>query len=184
MTERIHFTDRTDFRRWLAENHDWNEPVWVIFYKDKRRGITYQEALEEALAFGWIDSLIKNIDEQSYARRFSRRKPKSKWSQTNKKIVEKLLQKGLMTEHGLKAIDAARENGQWEKEDERMSFIDIEGLRKILQEENEDVAYFDGLSKSLKEHYSMVYYAAKTEATRKKRLKIVKEYMKTKKRFM
>jgi uncharacterized protein YdeI (YjbR/CyaY-like superfamily) len=184
VASRIYFISRADFRKWLAENHGRDEPVWVVFYKDKRGGITYREALEEALAFGWIDSLIKKIDERRYVRKFSRRNTKSKWSQTNKNLAAELLRKGLMTEHGMKAVNAAKANGQWEKEDERTSLINIEGLRKILREENEDVAYFDSLSMPLKEHYSMVYYSAKTEATRKKRLEIVKEYMKTKKRFM
>ena len=91
--KRLSFQSREDFRNWLFENHSDKEPIWIEYYKDDRKGINYIESLEEALCFGWIDSLIKKIDERIYLRRFSHRNDKSKWSKVNKDLVVKLTER-------------------------------------------------------------------------------------------
>jgi uncharacterized protein YdeI (YjbR/CyaY-like superfamily) len=104
--EHIHFPDQATFHIWLEENFDKSPGIWLIFYK-KHTGIEsipYQEALEEALCFGWIDSLIKKIDDDRYARKFTSRTDTSKWSEINKKMVDVLIKEGRMTEAGLKKI--------------------------------------------------------------------------------
>jgi uncharacterized protein YdeI (YjbR/CyaY-like superfamily) len=184
METRISFKNRSAFRLWLEKNCLENDPIWIEFYKDGTVGISYQEALEEALAFGWIDSLIKKIDDRVYVRKFSKRKKGSRWSDTNKKIVDDLIKNGLMTKYGQDAVDEAKKNGQWYKEDERNEYINIEGLRDVLIRTIDNIDEFDALSDSLKKHYSLVYFAAKREETRNKRLEMIVEYMKTKKRFL
>ncbi len=184
MEKRLRFLSRSEFRKWLKNNCRQDESIWIEYYKDGRKGISYQESLEEALCFGWIDSLIKRIDEKVYVRKFSKRKSNSKWSETNKKLVEKLRAKGIVTSFGIKPIEEAKRNGIWDRRDEREDFINIEGLRKLLKEKTGNLTEFDALSESLKKHYSMVYYSAKTADTRNKRLDIIVNYMKTKKRFM
>jgi uncharacterized protein YdeI (YjbR/CyaY-like superfamily) len=184
MENRKAFINRKEFRKWLVINHSLTEPIWIEFYKDGRKSIAYKEALEEALSFGWIDSTIKRIDDKIYVRKFLKRHRNSKWSEINKAIVQELITKGLMTEFGMQAIQDARNNGQWDKADEREDYIDIEGLRKVLLDKMEDINDFDKLSESLKNHYSLYYFVAKREETRSKRLEMIVEYMKTKRRFL
>ncbi len=109
------FVSRGDFRKWLHENAETRNGVWLVFGKTKALlTISANDALEEALCFGWIDSQMKRIDHSKYIKYFSRRRPKSSWSEKNKKTVEKLREKGLMTELGEKAVEDAKRNGMWE----------------------------------------------------------------------
>ncbi len=184
MEKRLRFSSRAKFREWLQHNCLQAESIWIEFYKDGRKGISYQESLEEALCYGWIDSQLRRVDEAIYVRKFSKRRKNSRWSQNNKQLLARLLKAGVVTEFGIKAMEEAKRNGMWRKKDEREELVNIEGLRKLLKSKPEDLREFDGLSESLKRLYSMVYYSAKTEETRNKRLGLIIEYMKTKKRFM
>ncbi len=184
MEKRVRFLNRSAFRKWLKNNFQQKESIWIEFYKDGRKGISYQESLEEALCFGWIDSLIKKVDEAVYLRKFSKRRKESKWSENNKKLVGRLLEDGVVGQAGIDAIEEAKRNGMWNRKDEREEYVDIDGLRKLLKARLKDMKEFDNLSESLKRHYSMVYFSAKTKETRNRRLDIVIQYMKTKKRFM
>ena len=99
--------DRAAWRSWLAENAATGTEIWLVYYK-KETGIPcvdYLDSLEEALCFGWVDSLIQKIDEERYARKFTPRKPRSKWSALNRHLVAKLIRQGLMTEVGLARVD-------------------------------------------------------------------------------
>jgi len=93
-----------EWREWLANHHDSKSEVWLVFYKFEtgRPSVAYEHALDEALCFGWIDSLIKRLDEARYARKFTPRKPDSRWSTLNRKRYEKLLADGRLTAAGLK----------------------------------------------------------------------------------
>lgn len=102
---------------WLKQHHGDRKVVWLVFRK-KRNGpvpFDYQMALDEALCFGWVDSLLKKLDEEEYMRKFTPRKPGSGWSETNKKKVELLTREGRMQESGLESVRVAKENGMWEK---------------------------------------------------------------------
>ena len=105
-----YFKSASAFRRWLEVNHARVRELWVGFFKKSsgKGGLTYAEAVEEALCFGWIDGLKKRVDDLSYTHRFTPRKPKSNWSRINLQHVERLKQAGRMTAAGLKAY-AARE---------------------------------------------------------------------------
>jgi uncharacterized protein YdeI (YjbR/CyaY-like superfamily) len=107
MDEGLHFDDLQAWRSWLATNHANDEPVWIRFYKKPahRSGISYTDAVEEALCWGWIDSLIKRMDDSVYVRKFSRRRPGSNWSAANRKRVKKLLTEGRMQQPGRALID-------------------------------------------------------------------------------
>jgi uncharacterized protein YdeI (YjbR/CyaY-like superfamily) len=98
------FRTREDWRAWLAKNHDSENEVWLVYYKKVtgKRSITYSDSVEEALCFGWIDSIIKRIDETKYVRKFTPRVDKSNWSALNIKRAEKMIQSGLMTLHGMR----------------------------------------------------------------------------------
>jgi uncharacterized protein YdeI (YjbR/CyaY-like superfamily) len=107
---------RKAWRQWLHKNHSSEVSVWLIIYK-KESGIPsvyYDEAVEEALCFGWIDSKPNKRDEQSFIQFFAKRKATSNWSKLNKTRVEKLLQQGLITQAGMEMIDIAKANGKWD----------------------------------------------------------------------
>ncbi|MCF8239084.1 MAG: hypothetical protein K9I85_13060 [Saprospiraceae bacterium] len=103
------------WRKWLEKNHHLKQAVWLVFYNKKSefKSITWSEAVDVALCFGWIDSKKVKIDEDTAHQFFSRRKPKSTWSKINKNKVEKLIEQGLMTEAGYGSIETAKQNGSW-----------------------------------------------------------------------
>ncbi|WP_199136613.1 YdeI/OmpD-associated family protein [Pedobacter sp. ASV12] len=106
---------RQEWRNWLAQNNQSAVAVCLILYhkKSKTPSVSYVESVEEALCFGWIDSLTNKRNAESFYQRFSPRKPKSNWSQANRERVARLANEGLMTEHGQKTIDIAKANGRW-----------------------------------------------------------------------
>ena len=109
---------RTDaaFEAWLARNHAREKELWLrIFKKDSGvPSVTYAQALDVALCWGWIDGLKKSFDERSFLQRFTPRKPKSIWSQINRDHIARLTAAGRMTPHGQRHVDAARADGRWE----------------------------------------------------------------------
>lgn len=112
----VYAQTRQDWRNWLTENSQTEKSVWLILYhkKSKVESVNLIEATEEALCFGWIDSLCKNRDHESYYLTFSHRNPKtSKWSKPNIERAERLISQNLMTEQGQKLIDIAKQQGKW-----------------------------------------------------------------------
>jgi len=113
----IYAKTREDWRNWLEQNSQTEKSVWLILHHKKSNipSINIIEATEEALCFGWIDSLAKKRDAESYYLTFTPRNPKrSKWSQPNIERAEKLIKEGRMTEYGQRLIDIAKDSGQWE----------------------------------------------------------------------
>ena len=106
--EYIHFNNRDEFRNWLQKFHDKSPGIWMIYYRKHtgKESILYIEALEEALCYGWVDSIIKKTDEDKYVRKFTPRKNFTNWSDFNKNKVFELIEKGKMTPAGLEKIDA------------------------------------------------------------------------------
>lgn len=100
--------NRDQWRRWLAKNHDKKKEIWVVFFKKTsgKTGMSYDESVEEALAYGWIDGQSKGIDEETWACRFTQRKAKSNWSESNIARIKKLMADGRMAEPGLAVIPA------------------------------------------------------------------------------
>jgi uncharacterized protein YdeI (YjbR/CyaY-like superfamily) len=111
------FKDGQEWRRWLESNHDAEKEAWLFIYKkgSGKTGIGYDEALEEALCFGWIDGKTQSFDEEKFILRFSPRKAKSIWSKRNKDKAEMLIAQGRMTGAGLARIEDAKNNGLWDK---------------------------------------------------------------------
>lgn len=102
----LYVSDRNKWRLWLEKNHDKKREIWLIYYKKhtSKARIPYDDAVEEALCFGWIDSTVKGIDKDKYAQRYSPRNPKSGWSEPNIQRVRKLISLGKMTPAGLAVI--------------------------------------------------------------------------------
>jgi uncharacterized protein YdeI (YjbR/CyaY-like superfamily) len=95
-----------DFRRWLEANHQTKKEIWLVIYKKSsgKAGISYDQSIEEALCFGWIDSLAKSMDAEKYAQRFSPRRKGGNWTEVNLAKVRRLIAEGKMTETGLAAL--------------------------------------------------------------------------------
>ena len=110
-----HPKTRSHWRKWLEKNHATSPGIWMIYYKKEsgKRKFSYEEAVEEALCFGWIDSTPKKIDNERAMLKFTPRKPKSIWSRLNKQRVENLIERKLMTATGFAAIDKAKKIGSW-----------------------------------------------------------------------
>jgi uncharacterized protein YdeI (YjbR/CyaY-like superfamily) len=103
----IYAATREHWRRWLEANHATLQQIWLVYYK-KRSGtpsVSYDEAVEEALCFGWIDGIVKRIDEERYAQRYTPRRPNSNWSEPNRRRVRGLIEAGKMTDAGMAKID-------------------------------------------------------------------------------
>jgi uncharacterized protein YdeI (YjbR/CyaY-like superfamily) len=173
----LHFINGNDWRNWLCENHSAHKEVWLIFYKNKKPTITYESSVEEALCFGWIDSIIKKIDEEKYARKYTPRTNTLKWSASNIKRIRKLIAEGKMEEAGYSKLDKtlydpikkviliAEEPEQKAKELVVPDFI-------IAFFGNYPIALqnFKALAPSHKKQYVLWINNAKTEPTIQKRL--------------
>lgn len=110
------FPSEAAFEKWLASHHDSTAELWLKIHK-KDSGlatVTYAQALDVALCWGWIDGIRKAFDERSFLQRFTPRKPKSVWSQINREHVARLTAAGRMTSHGQRQVDAARTDGRWD----------------------------------------------------------------------
>ncbi len=111
----VHLANRAAWRRWLEKNHATETQVWLVIKKKRAalKAVTYEEAVEEALCFGWIDGKMHSVDDQYYILRFSPRKPRSLWSQSNRERAEKLMRLGKMAQAGLAKVEEAKRNGRW-----------------------------------------------------------------------
>ncbi|MES2779125.1 MAG: hypothetical protein V4651_04420 [Bacteroidota bacterium] len=114
----IYALSRIEWRNWLQENSQTEKSVWLILYhkKSKVESVNLNDATEEALCFGWIDSLCKKRDGESFYLTFTPRNPKkSKWSKPNRERAERMIATGLMTQNGQELIDIAKKTGKWEE---------------------------------------------------------------------
>ena len=139
---------RAGWRKWLRENHKKSTGVWVVFLKGAERQLTYADSVEEALCFGWIDSLMRPIDGRSYRQLFTPRRAKSGWSALNKKRIASLVERKLMTKAGQAKIDEAKANGSWTKLDAVEALTIPPDLAKALRADKKAKAFFDGLAPS------------------------------------
>lgn len=134
MKEYLYFADKDDWRKWLEKNHATQNEAWLVHYKKHTRKtcITYRDAVEEALCFGWIESLLRTIDDEQFAQRYSPSKKDSYWSEANKKSAENMIVQGRMTEAGLENFKHAVESGGWDASALRRSSGIPHDLEKAL----------------------------------------------------
>lgn len=111
----IPFKDSASWRRWLDENHDKIDGVWLRLYKKASNisTVSYAEALDQALCYGWIDGQKKSYDETSYLQKFTPRRKKSMWSKRNVGHITRLAEQGFMMPSGLAEVERAKEDGRW-----------------------------------------------------------------------
>lgn len=172
LSEHLHFISRADFRSWLQGNCTYSAGVWLLFGKAGwPKTLKAAEALEEALCFGWIDGQMQSLDGKSYIKYFSARRTNSKWSDKNKKLVDRLEQQGLMTDYGRAKIVEAKKNGQWDAaKPAAITNEQIGLLAELLKEHEPAYENFMAMSPSVKKIYARAYFDAKTEAGRLSRL--------------
>ncbi|MEQ8881203.1 MAG: YdeI/OmpD-associated family protein [Cyclobacteriaceae bacterium] len=170
--------NRKDWRQWLAKNHKTRQSIWLVCRKASfgTPNITWDEAVDEALCFGWIDSTKKTLDEEYFIQYYSRRKPKSTWSKINKKKVEQLIADNLITPAGLECIRVAKENGAWTMLDSVDDLIVPEDLEDALANTSGAKAFYEGLSNSKKKQILVWILFAKQAETRARRINKVAEH--------
>lgn len=174
----LYFVNRDQWRTWLEQNFEISTEVWLVYYKKhtKKPTIDYDEAVQEALCFGWIDGKVKRIDEERYMQRYTPRKLNSKWSLSNKKRVEKLIKENKMTNHGLSHVEAAKEDGRWDIAYSTKKMYPIpENLEKALKKDEVAWKNFNNFSKSSQLMYIGYIMDAKQEDTKIRRIKKVVE---------
>lgn len=170
--DQIFATDRATWRSWLETHGETAPAVWLVYFKkgSGQRSITWDEAVEEALCFGWIDSKAKPIDEHRYRQYFSPRKPTSVWSKINKARLERLMAAGLMREPGLRVIETAKANGSWSSLDEVEALIVPDDLAAAFAESPGAREGFESLSRTTRRNILQWIAMAKRSETRTNRI--------------
>jgi uncharacterized protein YdeI (YjbR/CyaY-like superfamily) len=164
--------NRKAWRNWLQKNHADKKHVWLIIYKKNtgKPSVTYDEVVEEALCFGWIDSKPNKRDDESYFLFIAPRKPKSPWSAVNKKRIEKLLQQNLIEAPGIKKIEQAKKDGSWILLD-KIEALEMPAILKNAFVKNKTaLSNFEGFPSSVKKQIYQWIETAKTEQTIQKRV--------------
>ncbi len=172
--EQVELITRDEWRAWLKDNHASKSEIWLVYNKKGtgKPSISYGASVEEALCFGWIDSIIKKLDETRYVRKFTPRSENSNWSALNIKRAEKMIKAGLMTQHGKRLIEAAKANGKWDKPIQKpiLNFKLHEDFKKALQQNKAAKETFDNLAPTYQKQYIGWIQVAKQETTRQKRI--------------
>lgn len=163
---------RAEWRQWLLENHATAQGVWLLYHKkgSGQPSISWAEAVEEALCFGWIDSKAVSLDAQRYKQVFTPRKPRSVWSKINKASLERLEAAGLMMPAGLRAVEVARQNGSWSAIDSSENLEVPADLAAALAADAEAARNFAALSPSRRKMALYQLLAAKRPETRARRI--------------
>ena len=171
-TEIFYPMDLTAWRAWLEKNHQSKSSVWLVLYNKSsgKPSISWSEAVDVALCFGWIDSKKIKIDPERSHQFFSKRKAKSTWSKINKDKVERLIASGLMTQAGLECIEKAKQNGSWRILDEVEALKIPADLEAAFMIHTGAKSFFEGLSKSARKAMLQWLVLAKRPETRQERV--------------
>jgi uncharacterized protein YdeI (YjbR/CyaY-like superfamily) len=172
----IAFQSAKDWRAWLSKNSQVSKGVWLKIFKkeSKEKTITYAEALEEALCYGWIDGQKKSFDKQAWLQKFCPRRPKSIWSKTNIAHIERLTKEGKMKPQGLKEVASAKEDGRWERAYDAPGTMSVpDDFMQELRKNKKAHEFFKTLNRT--NLFSIVFrlQTAKKPETRQKRMKLI-----------
>jgi uncharacterized protein YdeI (YjbR/CyaY-like superfamily) len=168
-------TSRRAWRAWLQKHHAAVPGVWFVFAKkhSKLPTVSYDEAVEEALCFGWIDGLMHPVDDTYYKQLFTPRKPKSKWAASNKARVEKMIAAGLMTDAGMKLVTLAKESGTWDALNEVDATTTPADLKRALNATPGARKGFDAYTPGMKKQCLAYIHDAKRPETRARRIELI-----------
>jgi len=177
ITETLYVKDRQTWRRWLRIHHKKKKEIWLIYYKktSKKPRIPYDDAVEEALCFGWIDSIVKRLDKEKYIQRFTPRRPGSIWSESNIRRAKTMIRKKKMTKAGSVLFDEVKKKPkkhlQAQTVKERLSIP--KDLKTALQRNREAALNFRTFAPSYQKMYIWYIVSAKKADTRKRRIQKV-----------
>ena len=163
--------DRADWRRWLQKHHASSNGVHLVYVKKPARSLAYGEAVEEALCFGWIDSVVRPIDDAKYMQLFTPRRPRSGWSGLNKRRIEAMIERGLMTRAGLERIEAAKRDGSWTRLDHIERLTIPPEFERALKKNAKARKRFESLTPSQRKIFLYYLHGVKSEHLRTQRLK-------------
>lgn len=168
----VHCKDRKVLRKWLIKNHEQKESVWLILHKkNSTKGeLSYKDAVEEGLCFGWIDSKANKLDEETYKFLYSPRKIKSVWSKVNKLRIKELIKTGQMHASGLAKIALAKKDGSWTTLDSIEKLTMPGDLQKAFRQNEKAKQFFDAFPTSIRKQIYWWITSAKTEETKNKRI--------------
>lgn len=166
------FEDSEAFAHWLTTHHQSENELWLKVYKKAsgKKSITWNEAVIEALCWGWIDGIRKSLDAEAYLQRFTPRRPRSLWSKRNREHVEKLIATGRMQTAGMEQVKAAQADGRWESAYAPASEMEVPAdFLAALETRPKAKAFFETLNRQ--NHFAIYYrlHTAKRAETRKKR---------------
>ena len=166
--------NRKEWREWLEHNHQRSPGVWIIYYKKgtNQPTISYEEAVEDALSFGWIDSKVNSLDEDCYMQIFTPRKAGSTWSRLNKSRVKKIIKEGLMTPEGMEKVESAKKDGSWSFLDSVEDLIVPDDLKNAFEQNKTAENNYSNFSNSSKKHILFWIASAKRIETRNRRIKM------------
>jgi uncharacterized protein YdeI (YjbR/CyaY-like superfamily) len=172
----VQVESRQQWRDWLAEHSADSSGIWLVTWR-KGRGahVPYEDVVEEALCFGWIDGQARRLDDDRTCLRMTPRRPRSGWARTNKARVERLLAAGLMTPAGLAVVEAAKADGSWSLLDEVEALHEPDDLRAALDAVPEARAAYDGFPPSARRALLLWLVQARTAPTRERRLAAIVE---------
>ncbi|MBA3648301.1 MAG: YdeI/OmpD-associated family protein [Chitinophagales bacterium] len=182
----LSFKTRNAFDKWLAKNYDKYNGIWLRFFKKAsgEKAITYKEALDEALCYGWIDGQANKYDDKSWIQKFTPRRPKSIWSKRNTDHIERLTSLGKMKPSGVAEVEKAKIDGRWANAYDGSSQMQIpEDFMKILSRNKKANTFFKTLNKANKYAISFRLQTAKKPETREKRLKAILEMLSREEKF-
>lgn len=166
------FTSQKDFEKWLSKNYE-KSGIWLKFAK-KKSGIvslSYDEALDIALCYGWIDSQAKSLDEKYYLQKFTPRGSKSNWSKINTEHIARLTKEGKMQPFGIAAVNAAKKDGRWERAYSSSQTMSVpEDFLNLLSKNKNAEAFFKTLSKTNVYAIAFRIATAKKDETKKRRM--------------
>lgn len=169
---------QADWRAWLEKNHDRESEVWLVYLRSVKgkTNIDYEASVEEALCFGWIDSIIQKIDEEKYTRKFNPRRPDSKWSESNRRRVVKLIREERMMEAGMAKITFDIKQVDEHKPKPKRPPVEMPGnVEKALKSRPEVWEAFQRVSPSLKRNYILWLSDAKKPETFERRFNLLVE---------
>ena len=169
-----YFRSIEEWREWLTEKHTKEERLWIIIQKkaSKRPGIRYEEAVLEAVAYGWIDGQMKRLNDDEFMQRFTPRRTGSNWSKSNRERAERLMTEGRMTPAGIKEVEKAKSDGRWEKayENQTMNVQVPDDLLAALKENKTAFDNFESFPPYARFMYIHWINEAKRMDTRKRRI--------------
>jgi len=182
----VSFASPEEWRNWIAENYAKSNGVWLRFFKKDsgQKTVTYAEALDEALCYGWIDGQVNKYDDKSYIQKFTPRRPKSIWSKRNTEKAERLIEEGRMQKAGIQQMELAKADGRWQQAYDSAKNMQVpEDFLQQLSKNKKAKTFFDGLNKANQYAIAWRLQTAKKPETREKRLKEILQMMREGKKF-